>query len=191
MADDRRAPPRSVRLSSGARDPKLDEMRRRRRKALHVKRCDVRMTGVLQRDGQTLQTGLTPASGTESYQFREIEIVCGLRDDPVEQRHQDGVLAGEVEVEGGPRDPRAPREVGLRALAQLLMTVSGQPYRPRFERLERLYDRLATGQLGGGCTLHGCRITVVPKQGGAFGPGTVLIAPEPGRDKKSKPKRKP
>ena len=37
----------------------------------------------LTRDGQLLHTGLTPASGTESYQFREIEIVCGLRDDPV------------------------------------------------------------------------------------------------------------
>ena len=37
----------------------------------------------LARDGQVLHTGLTPASGTESYQFREIEIVCGLRDDPV------------------------------------------------------------------------------------------------------------
>ena len=37
----------------------------------------------LERDGQVLLTGLTPASGTESYQFREIEIVCGLRDDPI------------------------------------------------------------------------------------------------------------
>jgi tryptophan 2,3-dioxygenase len=37
----------------------------------------------LERDGQALHTGLTPASGTESYQFREIEIVSGLRDDPV------------------------------------------------------------------------------------------------------------
>jgi tryptophan 2,3-dioxygenase len=37
----------------------------------------------LERDGQVLLTGLTPASGTESYQFREIEILCGLRDDPI------------------------------------------------------------------------------------------------------------
>ena len=35
-------------------------------------------------------TGLSPASGTESYQFREIEIVCGLRDDPVFQKFLDG-----------------------------------------------------------------------------------------------------
>lgn len=52
----------------------------------------------------------------------------------------------------------APREIGLRALARLLMGVSGQAYRPRFERLERLFDRLKDGRLGGGCTLHGCRI---------------------------------
>jgi tRNA(Ile)-lysidine synthase len=80
----------------------------------------------------------------------------------------------------------APREVGLRALAQLLMLVSGQAYRPRFERLERLYDRLATGGLGGGCTLHGCRIGFVPAKGGAFGPGTLSIAPETGRKPRQK-----
>ncbi len=82
----------------------------------------------------------------------------------------------------------APREVGLRALAQLLMLVSGQAYRPRFERLERLYDRLAAGDVGGGCTLHGCRIGLVPAKGVAFGPGTLGITPETGRtrDKKSK-----
>jgi tryptophan 2,3-dioxygenase len=37
-----------------------------------------------------LHTGLTPASGTESYLFREIEIVCGLRDDPVFQVFLEG-----------------------------------------------------------------------------------------------------
>ncbi len=40
--------------------------------------------------GQAQVTGLAPASGTESYQFREIEIVCGLRDDPVFQKYLDG-----------------------------------------------------------------------------------------------------
>ena len=73
----------------------------------------------------------------------------------------------------------APREIGLRALAQLLCLVSGHAYRPRFERLERLYDRLAGERLGGGCTLHDCRIA--PAKKGAFGPGTVKIAREPGR----------
>jgi tRNA(Ile)-lysidine synthase len=73
----------------------------------------------------------------------------------------------------------APREVGLRALAQLLMTVSAQPYRPRFERLERLFDRLSA--IGGGATLHGCRITTAPLRTGAFGPGTLVVARETGR----------
>src|SRR6185312_16781623 len=49
----------------------------------------------------------------------------------------------------------APREVGLRALAALLMVVSGEGYRPRFEALERLFDSIANGQLGRGATLHG------------------------------------
>ncbi len=43
----------------------------------------------------------------------------------------------------------APREIGLRVLAALLMAVSGEPYRPRFEALERLFDRIARGKLGG------------------------------------------
>ncbi len=52
----------------------------------------------------------------------------------------------------------APREVGLRALAAVLMAVSGQPYRPRFEALERLFDRVTAGTLGKGANLHGCHI---------------------------------
>jgi tRNA(Ile)-lysidine synthase len=72
----------------------------------------------------------------------------------------------------------APREIGLRALAQLLQLVSEKPYRPRFERLERLYDSIAKGTIGGGCTLHGCRIAFVPKRDGAVGEGTLKIVPE-------------
>jgi tRNA(Ile)-lysidine synthase len=72
----------------------------------------------------------------------------------------------------------APREIGLRALAQLLMIVSGQPYRPRFERLERLFDRLATDSIGGGSTLHGCRVFFVPKKDGAFDGKSLAIVPE-------------
>lgn len=41
-------------------------------------------------NGKTYLRGLSPASGTESYQFRELEIVCGLRDDPVFRRYLDG-----------------------------------------------------------------------------------------------------
>jgi tryptophan 2,3-dioxygenase len=44
----------------------------------------------MERDGKVLYTGLSPASGTESYQFREIEIVCGLRDDPVFRKYLAG-----------------------------------------------------------------------------------------------------
>ncbi len=72
----------------------------------------------------------------------------------------------------------APREIGLRALAALLMAVSGQPYRPRFEALERLFDRLAGGTLGRGVTLHGCHIGPAPRSRGDLRPGTLLVVPE-------------
>ena len=62
----------------------------------------------------------------------------------------------------------APREVGLRTLAALLMGVSGEPYRPRFDALERLFDRIAAGKLGGGATLHGCRVFPAPRASQAF-----------------------
>ena len=83
----------------------------------------------------------------------------------------------------------APREVALRALAALLMAVSGQPYRPRFESLERLLDRLAAGTLGGGVTLHGCHIGPAPRRAGEYRPGTLLVTPEnPRKPRKSAPK---
>jgi len=47
----------------------------------------------MERGGQLYTTGLSPASGTESYQFREIEIVCGLRDDPVFRKYLAGAEA--------------------------------------------------------------------------------------------------
>lgn len=77
------------------------------------------------------------------------------------------VLARAVAPEGGIKvglllDPAvlaaAPREVGLRSLAAVLMAVSGQPYRPRFDALERLFERIVAGSLGAGATLHGCHI---------------------------------
>ena len=80
----------------------------------------------------------------------------------------------------------APREVGLRALAQLLMAVSGHAYRPRFERLERLFDRLRDGRLGGGATLHGCRVFFALGSVGAFGEGTVAIVRETARSRGKK-----
>jgi len=43
-----------------------------------------------ERDGKMFKTGLSPASGTESYLFREIEIMCGLRDDSVFRKYLAG-----------------------------------------------------------------------------------------------------
>jgi tRNA(Ile)-lysidine synthase len=99
----------------------------------------------------------------------------------------EAVLARAV-VRDGPRlllDARAlaaaPRELGLRSLATLLMAVSGQAYRPRFEALERLFDRLAGGGLAGGATLHGCRLAPAPRRWRHFGPQTLVLTPEGSR----------
>jgi tRNA(Ile)-lysidine synthase len=86
----------------------------------------------------------------------------------------------------------APREVGLRALARLLMGISGHAYRPRFEGLERLFDTVATDTLGAGRTLHGCRIAPAPGSLAFFGSDTLMIAQEKPRKtgkngKKSRP----
>jgi len=70
---------------------------------------------------------------------------------------------------------RSPREIGLRALAALLGRVGGRTYRPRFERLERLFDSLADGQPA---TLHGCRIAPAPRKSARFGSKTLQILPE-------------
>ena len=74
----------------------------------------------------------------------------------------------------------APREIGLRALARLLMQVSGQGYRPRFAALESLYDAL--GQPGfAGRTLHGCKLARAPKRAALCGAETFVLMREPGR----------
>jgi tRNA(Ile)-lysidine synthase len=71
----------------------------------------------------------------------------------------------------------APREIGLRALAHVLMAVSGEDYRPRFERLERLFDSI-TGQTMRGATLHGCKIALARRGAGAFGDRTIVLMRE-------------
>jgi tRNA(Ile)-lysidine synthase len=81
----------------------------------------------------------------------------------------------------------APREIGLRALAALLMAVSGEAYRPRFEALERLFDRLAQGKLGNGATLHGCKLYPAPRAAQRFGPETVVLAKESSRKAAKRP----
>jgi tRNA(Ile)-lysidine synthase len=76
----------------------------------------------------------------------------------------------------------APREVGLRALAAVLSQVSGEFYRPRFGRLERLFDSIRDGSLGGGATLHGCIVAPAPRHLSAFGTGTLSLTREKGRE---------
>ena len=75
----------------------------------------------------------------------------------------------------------APREVGLRALAALLMVVSGEAYRPRFEALERLFDAIGQGRLAGGATLHGCRLFPAPRGSQVFGSQTLVFTKESSR----------
>ncbi|MDE2181962.1 MAG: tRNA lysidine(34) synthetase TilS [Alphaproteobacteria bacterium] len=72
----------------------------------------------------------------------------------------------------------APRELGLRALATVLMTVSKAPYRPRFERLERLFDAIRFDDIGGGRTLHGCKLAPAPRSMAVFGSRTLLVRRE-------------
>lgn len=72
----------------------------------------------------------------------------------------------------------APRELGLRALGKTLMAVSGEAYRPRFERLEQLYDAMHARKISGGRTLHGCRIAPAPKPFRKFGEATLLVSRE-------------
>lgn len=81
----------------------------------------------------------------------------------------------------------APREIGLRALAALLMAVSGETYRPRFEALERLFNRLAQGKLGNGATLHGCKLYPAPRTGRLFGPETLVLTKESSRKAAKRP----
>jgi len=86
----------------------------------------------------------------------------------------------------------APPELGLRALARILMTVSANPYRPRFDRLMTLFTAITENSLGGGRTLHGCRIGPAPRQSRRFGAATLLVEVEKGRTGlgKARPKAK-
>jgi tRNA(Ile)-lysidine synthase len=75
----------------------------------------------------------------------------------------------------------APREIGLRALAAILQTVGGQAYRPRFDRLEALYEDVISSRPTPR-TLHGCRVGPAPKLLRRLGPATLLIAREAPRN---------
>lgn len=73
----------------------------------------------------------------------------------------------------------APDEIALRALSRVLGVLGGHAYGPRFEALERLWDRINTGAIGSGATLAGCRIIPQPDgslpSGGALLPGGALL----------------
>ena len=69
----------------------------------------------------------------------------------------------------------------------MLMAVGGHAYRPRFESLERLFNRIAEGSFKGGATLHGCQISPVPPK---FDGHDLLVRPERPRKTGSSGKRK-
>jgi tRNA(Ile)-lysidine synthase len=71
-----------------------------------------------------------------------------------------------------------PREIGLRALSVSLMRVGEGQYRPRFERLEQLYDGLISGNFTPARTLSGCRVGLAAKAQQSFGPATLEIRRE-------------
>ncbi len=74
-----------------------------------------------------------------------------------------------------------PRELGLRVLAAALGRVSGAAYRPRFERLQRLYEAIAAGGLTRGRTLLGCRIAPAARRDACYGRATLSVSREPPR----------
>lgn len=76
-------------------------------------------------------------------------------------------------------------EIGLRALAHVLSRVSGEIYRPRFERLERLFELIREGGPKSARTLQGCRVGRAPKRLAVFGPHSVLVTREKGRSKRA------
>jgi tRNA(Ile)-lysidine synthase len=73
-----------------------------------------------------------------------------------------------------------PREIALRALSAVLLSVGGAIYRPRFERLDALLNAILRDGFAAR-TLSGCRIGRAPKAQAAFGPGTLLVSREAGR----------
>jgi tRNA(Ile)-lysidine synthase len=78
---------------------------------------------------------------------------------------------------------RVSSEVGLRALACILSRLSGTAYRPRFERLQKLYLAIRSGELRTARTLHGCRVGRAAKSAAIFGPETLVVTRE--RDRMS------
>jgi tryptophan 2,3-dioxygenase len=84
-----------------------------------------------ERDSKTYTTGLSPASGTESYQFREIEIVCGLRDDPVFRKY----LAGTDSLPMRPITPRQAERLDQPTLPEAFRRAARQRGLQRYDDL--------------------------------------------------------
>lgn len=84
-----------------------------------------------ERDGKIFTTGLSPASGTESYQFREIEIVCGLRDDPVFRKY----LAGTDSLPMRPITPRQAERLNQPTLPEAFRRAATQRGLQRYDDL--------------------------------------------------------
>jgi len=96
-----------------------------------------------------------------------LDAACRIKDDRI-------VLDGARLAEAAP-------EIALRGLAHILLRVSGEAYRPRFERLERLYLAIRDDTLKAARTLHGCRIGRAPKSDAVFGPRSLLVTRESAR----------
>jgi len=83
----------------------------------------------------------------------------------------------------------AAREIGLRVLSSCLLRIGGAPYRPRFERLEPLYDAVIAPGFEDARTLAGCRVGLAPKARQSFGVGTLEIRREGPRSSRSATKK--
>jgi hypothetical protein len=80
-----------------------------------------------------------------------------------------------------------PREIGLRALSQALLRVSAREYRPRFARLERLFDAIISSGFRRQ-TLAGCCIERPGRSSPGFGLNSVSIRPEAPRKALARPR---
>jgi tRNA(Ile)-lysidine synthase len=90
---------------------------------------------------------------------------------------QHATFGGGVALLDGTALGKAPREIGLRALSDALRSIGKSSYRPRFERLERLFEAVVSEDFRAG-TLAGCLVIRAPKAKAAFGSRTIAIALE-------------
>ena len=130
-----------------------------------------------------VRTALTALGGAEEIADRLVETAARLGDVRAALEEETARLlvravaiapVGYAVVERGGL-AAVPREIGLRALARILTTIAGADYPPRFERLERLYDAVASDTPFRGRTLGGCRVTPAS---GHMGDGRLVVSRE-------------